>query len=137
MILLRASTRRSACFGGAIDLIERVPHQRCAGQMSAVTGRLKAMASLEGLTEIRASIEKSATELKTSIDRMTAEGKEALEHLQEQVASYQTKLEEAEEIASRDALTGLSSRLYVEGQMEKRIGSGLSILRGSYRYRWL
>ena len=57
--------------------------QRCAGQMSAVTERLKAIASLEDLTEIRASIEKSATELKTSIDRMTAEGKEALEHLRE------------------------------------------------------
>ena len=49
--------------------------QRCAGQMSEVTERLKAIASLEDLTEIRASIEKSATELKTSIDRMTAEGK--------------------------------------------------------------
>ena len=98
--------------------------QRCAGQMSEVTERLKAIASLEDLTEIRASIEKSATELKTSIDRMTAEGKAALDHLREQVASYQSKLEEAEEIASRDALTGLSSRLYVEGQIEKRIGSG-------------
>jgi diguanylate cyclase (GGDEF)-like protein len=40
------------------------------------------------------------------------------------VTSYQTKLEEAEEIASRDALTGLSSRLYVEGQIEKRMGAG-------------
>jgi diguanylate cyclase (GGDEF)-like protein len=40
------------------------------------------------------------------------------------VASYQTKLEEAEEIASRDALTGLSSRLYVECQIERRMGSG-------------
>ena len=98
--------------------------QRCAGQMSAVTERLKAIASLEDLTEIRASIEKNATELKTSIDRMAAEGKEVLEHLREQVASYQSKLEEAEVIASRDVLTGLSSRLYVEGQIEKRIGIG-------------
>ena len=98
--------------------------QRCASQMSEVTERLKAIASLEDLTEIRASIEKSAIELRTSIDRMTAEGKEALDHLREQVASYQTKLEEAEEIASRDALTGLSSRLYVEGQIEKRIETG-------------
>ena len=98
--------------------------QRCASQMSAVTERLKAIASLEDLTEIRASIEKSATELKTSIDRMTAEGKAVLDHLREQVASYQTKLEEAEEIASRDALTGLNSRLYVESQIEKRIGIG-------------
>ena len=53
--------------------------QRCAGQMSEVTEGLKAIASLEDLTEIRASIEKSATELKTSIDRMTAEGKAVLD----------------------------------------------------------
>ncbi len=98
--------------------------EHCAGQMSEVTERLMAIASLEDLTEIRASIEKSATELRTSIDRMTAEGKEALEHLRGQVTSYQTRLEEAEEIASRDALTGLRSRLYVEGQIEKHIGSG-------------
>lgn len=98
--------------------------QRCRGQMSQVTERLKAIASLENLTEIRASIEQSATDLRTSIDRMTAEGKEALDHLREQVTSYQTKLLEAEEIASRDALTGLSSRLYVEGQIERRIEKG-------------
>jgi diguanylate cyclase (GGDEF)-like protein len=98
--------------------------QRSAGQMSAVTERLRAIATLEDLTEIRASIDKSAAELKTSIDRMTEEGKEALDHLKKQVENYQTKLEEAEKIASRDALTGVSSRVYVEGQIEKRIESG-------------
>ncbi len=95
--------------------------QRSAGQMSAVTERLKAIASLEDLTEIRASIEASAMELKTSIDRMTAEGKAVLDQLREQVAGYQSKLEEAEKLASCDALTGLGSRLYVEGQIERRM----------------
>jgi diguanylate cyclase (GGDEF)-like protein len=98
--------------------------QRCAGQMSQVTERLSAIASLDDLTEIRASIEKSATELKSSIDRMTEEGKAVLNQLHEELTSYQTKLEEAEAIASRDALTGVSSRLYVEGQIEKRISAG-------------
>ena len=97
--------------------------QRCAGQMSAVTERLKAIATLEDLTEIRASIDKSAAELKTSIDRMTEEGNEVLDCLKKQVAGYQAKLEEAEMIASRDALTGVSSRVCVEAQMEKRIES--------------
>jgi diguanylate cyclase (GGDEF)-like protein len=97
--------------------------QRSAGQMSAVTERLRAIATLEDLTEIRASIDKSASELKTSIDRMTEEGKEVLDHLKKQVEGYQAKLEEAEKIASHDALTGLSSRVYVEGQIEKRIES--------------
>lgn len=98
--------------------------QRCTTQMTDVTERLKAIASLDDLTEIRCSIEKSATDLKASIDRMTEEGKAVLEQLKEQVANYQTKLELAEEIASRDALTGLSSRLHAEGQIEKRMAEG-------------
>jgi diguanylate cyclase (GGDEF)-like protein len=114
MLLMMARTAESV---GARD-------QRCAGRMSEVTERLKAIASLDDLTEIRTSIEKSASELKSSIERMTAEGKAVLDQLKEQVVAYQTKLEEAEEIASRDALTGLSSRLYVEGQLEKRLGAG-------------
>lgn len=114
MLLMMARTAESV---GARD-------QRCAGQMSEVTERLKAIASLDDLTQIRTSIEKSAGELKSSIDRMTAEGKVVLDQLKEQVASYQTKLEEAEEIASRDALTGLSSRLYVEGQLERHMAAG-------------
>jgi diguanylate cyclase (GGDEF)-like protein len=113
MLLMMARTAESV---GARD-------QRCAGRMSEVTERLKAIASLDDLTEIRSSIEKSASELKSSIERMTAEGKAVLDRLKEQVAAYQTKLEEAEEIASRDALTGLSSRLYVEGQLEKRLAA--------------
>jgi diguanylate cyclase (GGDEF)-like protein len=113
MLLMMARTAESV---GARD-------QRCAGRMSEVTERLKAIASLDDLTEIRSSIEKSAGELKSSIERMTAEGKAVLDQLKEQVVNYQAKLEEAEEVASRDALTGLSSRLYVEGQLEKRLGA--------------
>jgi len=95
--------------------------ERCAGQMNEVTDRLRAIASLEDLTEIRASIKKSTNELKASIERMTAEGNAVLEALRQQVSTYQAKLDEAEAIASRDPLTGLSSRLYVEGQIERRI----------------
>ncbi len=97
--------------------------QRCAGQMNQVTERLKRIASLDDLTEIRASIEMSAAELKSSIARMTEEGKAAAEELRKQVSTYQAKLEEAEEIAARDALTGVRSRLCVETQMENRIAA--------------
>ncbi len=95
--------------------------QRCAKQISEVTARLRQIASLEDLTLIRASIEKSAAELKTSIDKMAAEGRAAIEQLRVEVSSYQTKLEEAENIASRDSLTGLRSRLWVENQIERLI----------------
>ena len=96
--------------------------QRCAGQLSDVTTRLRTIASLEDLSDIRASIERSAADLKTSVDRMAAEGKQAIAQLRAEVSSYQSKLEEAEELASTDALTGLRNRAWVESQIEQRSG---------------
>jgi diguanylate cyclase (GGDEF)-like protein len=99
--------------------------QRCAKQINEVTSRLQKIANLDDLTQIRASIEKSAGELKTSITRMAAEGKAAIDQLRVEVTGFQAKLEEAEHIASCDALTGLRSRLSVEGQLESRMNSSL------------
>jgi diguanylate cyclase (GGDEF)-like protein len=96
---------------------------RCAAQFSEVTTRLRGIANLEDLTEIRESIKKSATELKSSIERMTAEGKAAMDHLRAEVSTYQARLEAAEEVASRDALTGVHSRSWVESQIEKALDS--------------
>ncbi len=115
LLILMAHTAESV---GARD-------QRCAGQIREVTARLTAIASLDDLTQIRASIEKSAAELKTSIDRMTEEGKASINRLQEQVSTYREKLEEAEETASRDGLTGLRSRLCVESLIERHIAAGV------------
>jgi diguanylate cyclase (GGDEF)-like protein len=95
--------------------------QRCAAQITEVTTRLKGIANLEDLTAIRESIKQSASDLKSSVDRMTAEGKAAIDQLKKEVTTYQTRLEEAEEIASRDALTGLRSRLSVEGDIEQSL----------------
>jgi vacuolar-type H+-ATPase subunit I/STV1 len=99
--------------------------QRCAAQITDVTTRLNGIANLEDLTAIRESIKQSASELKSSVDRMTAEGNAAIDQLRKEVTTYQTRLEEAEEIASRDALTGLRSRLSVEGQIEQSLHAGL------------
>jgi diguanylate cyclase (GGDEF)-like protein len=95
--------------------------QRCAGQLNNVTTRLERIASLEDLAEIRSSIEASATELKCSLDRMAAEGKAAVEQLRAEVSLYQAKLEIAEETASRDALTGLRNRTWMESRIESRL----------------
>ena len=94
---------------------------RCAQQLNAVTARLKGIANLEDLTEIRESIKKSASDLKSSIDRMSAEGKAVIDQLKAEVTQYQARLEEAETMASRDALTGVRSRPWVEGQIEQAL----------------
>jgi diguanylate cyclase (GGDEF)-like protein len=96
--------------------------QRCAQQITDVTTRLQSIADLEDLSQIRASIERSAGELKSSIDRMTAEGKAVIEKLRNEVTTFQTRLEEAEHLATCDSLTGLRSRHSVESQMETRMG---------------
>ncbi len=98
--------------------------QRCAGQLNEVTNRLQEIASLDDLSQIRRSIERSAVELKNSIDRMASEGKAALEQLRAQVSTYQARLEHAEEVAARDALTGVRSRLSVENLIEARMCAG-------------
>ena len=99
--------------------------QRCAQQITDVTTRLKNVANLEDLSQIRLSIQSSAAELKTSIDRMTAEGKEVIAQLRAEVSNYQVKLEEAEHVASSDSLTGLRNRFALEGQIERRLSTVL------------
>jgi diguanylate cyclase (GGDEF)-like protein len=99
--------------------------QRCAYQINEITKRLKTIANLDDVSEIRASIEKSAGELKTSIERMTAEGKAAIDLLRIEVATFQCRVDEAELIAACDSLTGLRSRHSVEGQIQTRIDAGL------------
>jgi diguanylate cyclase (GGDEF)-like protein len=116
LLLLMAQTAESV---GTRD-------QRCAGQIHEVTARLQAIASLDDITQIRASIENSAAELKSSIDRMTEEGKAAIDQLQQQVSTYRAKLEEAEALAFRDALTGLRSRLCVETLIDRHIATGVT-----------
>lgn len=98
---------------------------RCAQQIGAITGRLKKIASLEDLTQIRVSIENSAAELKSSIDKMAAEGETAIKQLRAEVSTYQTRLEEAEHIASRDALTGLRNRQSIEGHLKSCIDTAV------------
>jgi diguanylate cyclase (GGDEF)-like protein len=114
LLLVMAQTAESV---GARD-------QRCAAQLHEVTSHLSAIASLDDLTQIRVSIVKSAGELKSSIDRMTFEGKAALDRLRQEVNTYQARLEEAEELACRDALTGARSRLGLETVIENRIAAG-------------
>ena len=98
--------------------------KRCAGQFTDVTTRLKGIATLDDLAEIRASIERSATDLKTSVERMAAESKDVIDQLRTEVLTYQLRLEAAEKLACRDVLTGVRSRLYAESELERRIAAG-------------
>ncbi len=100
--------------------------QSCARQFQQVTENLKNIASLDDISQIRSSLESSAAELKGSIDRMTSEGKAVLDRLQSQVATFEAKLAEAEQLVSVDFLTRVRSRSWIESQIEQRIAAGAS-----------
>lgn len=98
--------------------------QRSAGELNQVTAKLEQIATLDDLSQMRASIEASAAELKTSVQRMETEGKAAVEQLRSEVTNYRARLEEAEEAASRDGLTRLNNRAWLEEKLRRQLESG-------------
>lgn len=98
---------------------------RVTQQFQAVTDRLKKIASLDDVTQIRSSIEQSASELKASLDRMASDGRAAIDELRSELSAYRARLEEVEYVASYDPLTGIGNRLWTETQVQHRIEDGM------------
>jgi diguanylate cyclase (GGDEF)-like protein len=97
--------------------------QRYAAQFGEFTKRLQALARLEDLPQIRAAIVRGAKELKTCVDKMEQDGRESVAALKTQVSVYQTKLEEAEQRACHDPLTGLDNRQGAELKVQRLIAA--------------
>jgi diguanylate cyclase (GGDEF)-like protein len=97
--------------------------QRYASRFTQFTSRLQAIADLEDLTQIRASVLQRATELRTYVDQMEQESRQLVAHLSAEVSTYETKLKAAEELALRDTLTGLANRRNVEERLQWRISN--------------
>lgn len=101
--------------------------QRSTGELTQVRAKLECIARLEDLSQVQSLIEASAAELKSSVVRIEQEGKAAVEQLNAEVATYRTRLDEAEEAASRDGLTRLNNRAWIEEQLRRRIESGVAL----------
>jgi len=95
--------------------------QRYAAQFREFTKRFQALAKLDDLPQVRAAVVRGATELKSCVEKMEQDSHESVAALQTKVATYQAKVEEAEQRASRDALTGLDNRQCVEQKVQRRI----------------
>ena len=95
--------------------------QKYAGHFNRFTTQLKAISNLEDLTQIRSSLVKQAGELKTYVDQMEQDSHKLVKTLQTEVSTYETRLKKVEELALRDALTGLANRPNVEERIKDRI----------------
>jgi len=95
--------------------------QRYTDQFSEFTTRLRTIANLEDLTQIRTSLVQRASELKNYVDRMAEDSKKSVAQLRAEVSTYETRLKAVEELALRDAMTGLANRRNIEERIEWRI----------------
>jgi diguanylate cyclase (GGDEF)-like protein len=95
--------------------------QRYSSQLKQFTSRLRTVADLEDLTQVRSSLMQTANELKACVDQMEQDGQQTIAQLESRVSTYETKLRETEDLALKDALTGLPNRLHVERRMEWRV----------------
>jgi hypothetical protein len=105
--------------------------QRCAEQITEVTTRLKGIANLEDLTQIRESIKKSATELKGSIDRMKGRNRSA--------SGRGIKLPDAAGRGRGDCLAGCADRSAQPplggGPYRESLARSRALLRRHHRHR--
>jgi diguanylate cyclase (GGDEF)-like protein len=95
--------------------------QRYAKQFSEFTTQLQTIADLDDLAQMRASLVRRATELKKCVDQMAQDSNKSVAKLRAEVSTYETKLKTVEQLALRDALTGLANRRSVEERIEWRI----------------
>jgi diguanylate cyclase (GGDEF)-like protein len=100
--------------------------QRYAHRFHDFSQQLEAIADLDDLTKIRASLVQSAHELKTCIDDLARDGEASVGQLRAEISTYQTKLVETERLASRDLLTGLGNRRRIEFELENLEKQGRS-----------
>lgn len=83
-------------------------------RLNAVTNRLNAISKLEDFGTLKQALIHSGDDLRSCVGEMETDWRNSLEKLRSQLAQYQSKLEEAEQLALVDELTGLSNRRCLE-----------------------
>jgi diguanylate cyclase len=95
--------------------------QRYSSQFSEFTTRLRTIANLDDLTQIRNSVMQGASELKNYVDRMAEDSQKSVAQLRAEISTYESRLRVVEELALRDALTGLANRRNLEERINTKI----------------
>lgn len=93
-------------------------------RFDALTARLRRIASLDDVRELRTAVLDSATELCASVEAMSKSTRAAVTAMRAELSAYQTRLDAAEKLAAHDPLTGLFNRRKVELVIGRRIEEG-------------
>jgi diguanylate cyclase (GGDEF)-like protein len=91
---------------------------RFAREFHEFAGQLAAIGNLADLAKIRQSLGKSANQLKSSVERMVQEGEQSISRIRAELSVYQTRLDEAQRVATQDPVTGVASRYKAEMRIQ-------------------
>ncbi len=105
--------------------------QKNARRFSSLTESIESVGGLNDIRQIKSTLVAHVTALKTSVEEMTRESRQMMAGLQEKVASYETRLKSAENLALTDVLTGVANRRSIEetinNDIESRSGFAVAI----------
>jgi diguanylate cyclase (GGDEF)-like protein len=94
--------------------------RRYADRFRDITARLRGIADLNDLSDVRRSLMASALELHTDIGHMETEGQRTISDLEVKLQDYRKQLAAAERRECADTLTGLINRRGIEMEIERR-----------------
>lgn len=90
-----------------------------------VASDLQSAAELESIAELRDRICLQIRHITVLVEDMRAENRQIVAELEGEMQLYRRKLDEAEQQANRDSLTGLANRRVLQARIEELIQSGL------------
>jgi diguanylate cyclase (GGDEF)-like protein len=89
-----------------------------------LTGQLQRIGDLDDLTDVRRSLVQSAQELRACVSKLSQETQSTVARLRAEVAAYQAKLADAEQLASHDPLTKLFNRRLIDTRIAQLMAEG-------------
>lgn len=113
-----------------VKLLEQTTHSMARrgdareSRFIGVKEGLETAAALENVAEFRARIQQQVSQLGRLVDEMREENRQLVQELDTEMRHYRRKLDEAEEMANRDTLTGLANRRMLEGRVQSLIEGG-------------
>ena len=96
---------------------------RFAREFDEFAAQLAAIGNLADLTKIRQSLGRSAHQLKSCVEKMVKEGEQSFSQIRAELSVYQSRLDEAQRVATQDPVTGVANRYKAENQIQLRIDS--------------
>jgi len=112
-----------AALGEAAQLLGQ-QHSLHADKLHSFTDRLQNTGKLTDLSRMRAQIVSHVTDLRSISDAVRKDGDAAIQAMQSQLSEFSRRLDDAEDRACHDGLTGLLNRAEAERRLTRILQSG-------------